>query len=193
MSTWTAHVLPHGPLTQLAPRIWQVTGTLRGMGLPRNMTIWRMEAGGLWIHSAIACDAATMAEIEALGPPTVLVVPNGYHRLDAAVWKARYPDLLVVCPEESREKVEQVVKIGGLDTEIPGVHVHAPRGLKQTEHVYEVDAGAGNALVVCDALFNVPHQAGFGGLVIRLLGSSGTFGMTRIGRFVLLQDAKAYR
>ncbi|MDP2306224.1 MAG: hypothetical protein Q8P18_09385 [Pseudomonadota bacterium] len=192
MSTWSAHVQPHGPLTQLAPRIWQVTGTAN-LGLPRNMTIWRMEEGGLWIHSAVACDDATMAQIEALGPPTVLVVPNGFHRLDAAVWKARYPALFVVCPEDSRKKVEQVVKVDGLDTEVLGVNVHAPPGLKHTEHVYELDVGAGQALVVCDALFNLPHLPGFGGVVLRLAGSTGAFGMTRVGRFVLLEDAKAYR
>jgi hypothetical protein len=193
MTTWTSHVSPHGPLTQLAPRIWQVTGTLRNMALPRSMTIWRLPAGGLWIHSAIACDDTTMAEIEALGPPTVLVVPNGFHRLDAGVWKARYPALHVVCPEESRVKVEQVVKVDGLDTDVPGVHVHAPRGVKHSEHVYELDVGAGHGLVVCDALFNVPHQPGFGGLVLRAMGSSGDFGMTRLGRFLMLTDAKAYR
>lgn len=192
MSTWSAHVLPHGPLTQLAPRIWQVTGALN-LGLPRNMTIWRMEEGGLWIHSAIACDDATMAQIEALGAPTVLVVPNGFHRLDAGVWKARYPAIQVVCPEESREKVEQVVKVDSLDVEVLGVNVHAPRGVKHTEHVYELDVGAGHALVVCDALFNVPHLPGLGGAVLRLVGSSGAFGMTRIGRFMMLKDAGAYR
>lgn len=193
MSDWSARVLPHGPLVQLAPRVWQVTGTLPHMALPRNMTIWRMEGGGLWIHSAIACDDATMAAIESLGAPTVLVVPNGYHRLDAPAWKARYPGLHVVCPEGSRAKVEKVQRIDGLDTEVDGVVAHAPPGLGGSEHIYEVDAGAGRALVVCDALFNVRDQPGFGGFVLKLLGSSGGFKMTRIARYMLLRDAAAYR
>lgn len=193
MSDWTAHVLPHGPLTQLAPRVWQVTGTLGNMALPRNMTLWRMDDGTLWVHSAIACDDVTMAEIEALGRPSVIVVPNGYHRLDCGVWKARYPDARVVCPEASRARVEQAVKVDSLDTDVPGAVVHTPRGVKDVEHVYEIDAGAGQALVVCDALFNVPHQPGFGGFITRMIGSSGAFGMTRIGRFALLKDARAYR
>lgn len=193
MSDWKDHVLPHGPLVQLAPRVWQVTGSLKNMALPRNMTLWRMDDGGLWIHSAIACDDATMAQIEAIGPPEVLVVPNGQHRLDAGVWKARYPALRVVCPEGSRAKVEEQVKVDGLDTEVLGLVVHAPPGLKELEHVYEIDAGAGHALVFSDAAFNLPHLSGFMGFVLKLLGSTGFFGMTRIGRWQLLADAAAYR
>jgi hypothetical protein len=157
------------------------------------MTIWRMDGGGLWVHSAVACDDATMAEIETLGRPEVLVVPNGFHRMDCGVWKARYPDLRVVCPEQSRARVEQIVKVDGADTSVDGVVTHAPPGIKETEHVYRMDAGAGQALVTCDALFNLDPQPGFGGFVLGLLGSTGFFGMTRVARFLLLQDAKAFR
>lgn len=192
MSDWEKQVLPHGPLVQLAPRVWQLAGTLPNMALPRAMTIWRMDDGGLWIHSAIACDAATVAQIEALGPPRVLVVPSGMHRLDAAVYKARWPELRVVAPEASRAKAAEILPIDGPDTDVPGVVAHTIPGLKDVEHAYELDAGAGRALVFCDALFNVPHQPGFGGFLLKLLGSTGFFGLTRIGRFALLTDAKAY-
>ena len=192
MSTWNAHVLPHGPLVQLAPRVWQLTGTVPRMALPRNMTLWRMDDGGLWVHSAIACDEPTVAQIEALGPPRVLVVPSGMHRLDAAVWKARWPALRVVCPEGSRAKVTEVLPVDAPDTDVAGVLAHPIPGLKDVEHAYALDAGAGGALVFCDALFNVPHQPGFGGFVLKLIGSTGFFGLTRIGRFALLQDATAY-
>jgi hypothetical protein len=193
MSDWTDHVLPHGPLVQLSPRVWQVTGSMKNMALPRNMTIWRMEGGGLWIHSAIALDDAGMAAVEALGRPEVLVVPSGYHRLDAAVWKARYPDIRVVCPEASRARVEQVVKVDSPDTEVLGVVAHRAEGLKEAEHIYEIDAGAGQALVVTDALFNLDPLPGFSGFVLGMIGSTGFFGMTRIARLALLQDARAYK
>ncbi len=194
MSAWNEHVLPHGPLTQLAPRVWQVTGSLRRMALPRNMTLWKMDDGGVWVHSAVACDDATMAEILAIGPPAVLVVPNGLHRVDAGVWKDRFPGIRVVCPEASRAKVEQAVKMDALDTEVPGVIVHAPPGLNATEHVYEVDAGAGKAIVVCDVLFNIGNEIpGFGGWMLKLMGSAGPLKMTPLARLVLLQDGRAFR
>jgi hypothetical protein len=192
MDAWASHVLPHGPLQQLAPRVWQLTGTLPNMALPRNMTVWRMDDGGLWIHSAIACDDATLAQIEALGAPSVLVVPNGMHRLDAAVWKARFPALRVVGPEGSRAKAEEIVRLDGSDAEVPGVTAHALPGLKDVEHAYALDSGAGRALVFCDALFNVRHQPGFQGFLLRIMGSTGAFVMTRLGRLLLLSDGAAF-
>jgi hypothetical protein len=192
MSDWSAHVLPHGPLVQLAPRLWQVQGTLPGMALPRAMTVWRMEDGGLWVHSAVACDDDTMGELAALGPVRVIVVPNGLHRLDAPAWKARFPEARLVCPDTSRAKVAERVAVDASDADVPGVRTHTPPGLKPGENVYELDVGAGRALVFGDALFNVRHQPGFGGFVLRVLGSSGTFGMTPIARFSLLADSAAF-
>ena len=193
MSSWTSHVLPHGPLTQLAPRVWQVTGTLKGNPLPRNMTLWKMDSGGLWVHSAVACDDATMTEIEGIGRPEVLVVPNGFHRVDARVWKERFPDIRVVSPEASRAKVEEKVKVDGLDTEVLGVTTHTAAGVKDTEHVYEVDAGAGSALIMCDLLFNLPHLPGVSGFVLRMLGSTGSFGITGVGKMLMMTDKKALK
>lgn len=192
MADWT--LLPHGPLTRLAPRVWQATGELKNPPLPRAMTVWTMDDGGLWIHSAVNLDVDSMRALEHVGAPRVLVVPNGYHRMDAAAWKARYPDLRVVGPEAARAKIEEVVPMDAADTDVPGVVVHEVPGLKPLEHVYEIDTGEGKGLVFCDAVFNMPeHRPGFGGFVLRMMGSTGSFGMTRIGRFALLQDKKAFR
>jgi hypothetical protein len=193
MSDWKSHVQPHGPLVALGPRLWQVTGEMANPPIPRNMTVWRMDDGGLWIHSAVALDDAGMAALEALGRPAVMVVPNTFHRLDAAVWKARYPDLRVVCPEAARKKVEEVVKVDGNDTDIPGITTHEVAGLKPVEHFYTLDSGAGPALVVTDALFNLDHRPGFSGFVLKVIGSTGSFRMTNIARFALLKDARAYQ
>lgn len=190
MSAWK--VLPHGPLTPLAPRAWQVTGTLPDLPLPRNMTLWRMDDGGLWVHSAIACDDATMGQIAALGHPAVLVVPSDIHRLDAAAWKARFPNVRVVCPDGSRARVAEVVPVDGVDTDVPGVVTHRPPGLSDAEHVYEIDVGAGRALVFCDAVQNMRNLPGLAGLFFQLVGSTGFFGVTRIGRWRLVKDPRAF-
>ena len=57
-----------------------------------------------FIHNAIAVDDRTRAEIEAWGRPRWLLVPNGWHRLDAGAFAARYDDLEVLCPSGSRKK-----------------------------------------------------------------------------------------
>lgn len=191
MADWTSS--PHGPLTRLAPRVWQAVGELKSPPIPRAMTVWTMDDGGLWIHSAVNLALESMRALEHVGAPKVLVVPNGYHRMDAAAWKARYPDLRVVGPEAARAKVEEVVPMDAPDTDVPGVVVHEVPGIKPTEHVYEIDTGEGKGLVFCDAIFNLEHRPGFGGFLLKVMGSSGFFGMSRIGRIALLQDTKAFK
>ncbi|HET6581795.1 MAG TPA: hypothetical protein VFG69_00085, partial [Nannocystaceae bacterium] len=91
-------VLEHGPIERLADNLWRVRGALPGMSLRRTMTIVRRRSGNLLIHSAIALNETAMRELEALGPPTELVVPNRGHRLDAPAYKKRYPNLRVYTP-----------------------------------------------------------------------------------------------
>jgi hypothetical protein len=59
--------------------------------LPRRMTPSWLADGGLVIFSAIALKETAMQQVEALGQPRYLIVPNAFHRQDAAVWKSRYP------------------------------------------------------------------------------------------------------
>lgn len=82
------------------------------MLLQRQMVIAADGAGRLLIHSCVALGAAEQARLEALDEPTWLVVPNGFHRLDAAAYKRRYPRLIVIAPEGSRARVAEVVDVG---------------------------------------------------------------------------------
>lgn len=195
MSEWT--VSPHGELQELLPGLWCVTGSMPNNGLPRNMVLWRLPDGGLWVHSAVNLDPSHMAELEALGPPRVLVVPNGFHRLDAPAWKARYPDIQVVAPAASRAKVEEKLPVDATCEEaLPahGVVVHHPDGLKPAECCYELPLDGGrHALVWTDTLFNLPeHQPGFMGFMLRYVtGSTGHFGTTRLSRLMLVKDGRA--
>jgi hypothetical protein len=125
-----------------------------------------------------------------------MVVPGRMHRMDAAVYAARYPDLQVVCPAASRGPVEDVVRVHATCEEVLpplGIELHVPAGVKAGEIAYGVPAGEGRVLVLCDLLFNVPHQPGLGGWILRLVGSSGFFGMTRIGRRFMLEDREVFR
>src|SRR5512143_2829371 len=82
--TWT--VLPHRPIEKLEPNLWRVEGNLPSAGT-RVMTIVKLASGGLVIHNAIALEEDAMKELEAFGDPEILIVPNGFHRLDAKVYK----------------------------------------------------------------------------------------------------------
>jgi hypothetical protein len=100
-------VLSHGEIEKLEPNLWRVVGTLPGMGLKRVMTLVRLDDGRIVVHSAIALDQASMAEIEAWGTPAVLLVPSRYHRLDAPAYLDRYPNL-----PESECPVSERVEVG---------------------------------------------------------------------------------
>src|SRR5947207_12675748 len=93
--------LPHGELQQVDDKILTVTGLIPMplMQLPRRMTVVRLSGSRLVIFSAIALDDDGMTKVEAFGRPAYLVVPSDKHRLDAKIWKDRYPDMRVVAPE----------------------------------------------------------------------------------------------
>lgn len=196
---WDRHVLPHGPLDPIAPGLWQVTGSLPKSPLPRNMQVWRSPSRELLIHSAVCLDAEEMTKLEALGKVRWIVVPCGLHRLDALPYRERYPDALMLCPAAARDKVEEVVAIDGLCEEVLpaiGVTVHQPKGLKPFELHYLLPLEDGSkALLVTDALFNLGRSQpkGFGGLLLKWMGSVGPLGMTRIGRWLLLKDRAQWK
>ena len=76
LDQWT--VYPHGELTELDTGVLTVTGDIpMPLGnFPRRMTVVALNGGGTAIWSAIALDEPQMARIEALGAPSVLIVPN---------------------------------------------------------------------------------------------------------------------
>lgn len=189
MSAWSDHVQPHGPLTPLLPGVWQVEGTMARNPLPRTMLVARLPDGRLWLHSVVALDEPTLAELTALGPVGWIVVPSGMHRLDAAVYAERFPEAQVLCPAAAQDKVAEVVAVHATcEAVLPalGFRLHQPDGLKADELIYELPLqGGGAALIFCDAVFHLPHQPGFGGFLLRVMGSSGFFGTTRVGRWFM--------
>jgi len=163
------------------------------------MQIWRAPSGGLLVHSAICLDPEGMAAVDALGPVHWIVVPCPLHRADALPYRQRYPDAQLLCPSAAREKVEEVVPVDGLCEEVLpglGVTVHPPEGLKPFElHLVCPLEDETNALLITDALFNLGSHppTGFGGMVLKWMGSVGPLGMTRLGRWLLLKDRARWR
>ncbi len=196
MSIWSEHVLPHGPLQNLGPRLWYVVGRLKRGGMTRNMVVHKLPSGGLLIHSAVALDDRTLAELLNVGKPQILVVPSPIHRLDAGAWKEKFPTIQVLAPKGARAAVEKAVTVDGTCEEVLPNHAivcHMADGLKPVELCYELETGEGKALVVTDMLFNLPHLAGTFGLVMKLVGSTGFFGMTFLGRRLMLKDPAAFK
>lgn len=190
-------VLPHSSLEQLSDDLWILEGTLpHNNPLPRNMVIFREPNGRLWIHSPIAVDLKTQKEIEALGKPEWIVVPNDMHRMDAGTWKDTYPKAKVVCPKASREKVEEEVRVDGICEEefLTGpVTAHAMAGVSRTELSYELRLKKGKALVINDLLVNVEQLPGLFGKVLNFMGRVGKFRIPTPQKIIFMYQRKLFK
>jgi hypothetical protein len=190
-------VLPHRPLAQLSERVWRLEGDLEGMPMKRVMTIVRRGDGGLVVHNAIAADDPTMAAVAKLGEIRTILVPNGFHRLDARVFHERFPAAQVVCPSGARAKVEQVVPVNATYDAVPAdgvVELQTFDGTKAREGAMIVRDGDGTTVVLNDIVFNMPHAPGIQGFVLKnIMGSSGGVKITRIARLFLVADKAGVR
>ncbi len=187
-------VLPHGPIETLSERVRIVVGGLPGMPLQRVMTAVKLDDGGLLVHSAVALDPATQAELEAWGRPRILLVPNPWHRLDAPAYKTRHPDLRIYCPPGARRRVAKVVPVDGDYGALPPTPPVAVRmldGVAGREGYLEITDDAGTTLVFTDAVFNQPHLPGAFGFVYKLIGSSGTPRVPRLVKLAMVRDRRA--
>jgi hypothetical protein len=189
LDTW--QVFPHRPLEKLEANLWRVEGDIPFQKGNRVMTIAKMRDGGLVIHNAIALEEELMKEIEAFGRPAILVVPNGFHRLDAKVFKQRYPQLKVVAPAGARKKVEQVVPVDADYATAPGdedVRLHHWEGTKDLEGVLTVKSGGKTTVVINDLVNNVPKMGGLFGF---LLAPTGMPAVPRIARWMMVKNKTA--
>lgn len=184
-TTWT--VLPHDPIEKHSENLWSVSGNMPG-GNQRRMTIVRRADGKLVIHNPIALDDAEMQEVEALGKPGFLIVPNGFHRQDSLIYKQRYPELLVHCPQKARKRVGELVDVAGNMDELPkdaDVEVFHLRGMKQSEGAIRVRTRSGSALVFNDALLNLEKGKGLIGF---FMAPTGTLSVPRFARWMLTKS-----
>lgn len=174
---WDEEVFPHTPLRALAPDLWVTRGEFPAARLPRNMVVYRSTEQALLLHSVVALTKPEMRELEALGEPSVMVIPHWDHWAHIAAFKNRYPRIAVVCPKASISRVSRHLKVdSSCEDYFPrhGVTYRQPPGIHPFEGVLEAPMGEGKvALIMNDLITNVPHQPGMYGLLLRLTGSTG--------------------
>jgi hypothetical protein len=187
---WT--VLPHDPIEKLASNLWSVSGKMP-KGNQRRMTLARLGDGRLLVHNAIALNADEMQELEAFGEVAAIVVPNGFHRQDARIWKDRYPNAKVYCPKKAQKAVRKVVGVDGDYDAVPrdsGVRAVHLDGMAGAEGVVEIQSDAGRTLVFNDAILNMTPQ---GALMDLMLAPVGKPSVPRFSRWFFVKDKPAFR
>lgn len=171
-------VLPHDSIIEIDDGLLTVVGhiTMPLMDLPRRMTVIRLSGVRLVVWSAIALGEEEMAWLESYGTPAFLIVPNDHHRLDAKIWKDRYPSLQVVAPAGAREKVEQVVPVDTTAPDFgdPNVEFVTVAGTQDREAALIVRTKNGTTLVLNDVVGNIRDSSGLGGWFLRRMRFAGT-------------------
>lgn len=146
-----------------------------GDDFPRRMTVARLRDGRLVIYSAIALDPDEMKALENLGTPSFLIVPGPIHRMDAKIWKQRYPALNVIAPAGARKKVEEVVPVDATaaDFDDPSVQFVTVGGTADREGALIVEREGGTTLVLNDLIFSLADRPGFIGWLFKVTGMTG--------------------
>jgi len=190
-------VMPHGDLVEVDDGILSVAGEIRmPLGnFPRRMTVVRLSGDRTAIYSAIALDEPEMRRIEAMGTPSFLIVPGDHHRLDARIWKQRYPEIRVIAPPGAVEAVEEAVQVdaSGDILDDAGTRLVVMPGAGGHEAALEIRRAAGLTIVANDLIANVAHPHGIGAQIMaRLMG----FGvsepqMPRLIRHLIVEDKVA--
>jgi hypothetical protein len=168
-------VMPHDRLEEIEDGILTVAGEIRmPLGnFPRRMSVVRLIGRRTAIFSAIALDEPEMARIEAMGRPAVLIVPNDAHRMDARIWKRRYPNLIVLTPPGAAAGVREVLPVDATTDVLddPAVRFVVVPGTGDREAALTVRHGGRVTLICNDVIANVAHPHGLGAHIMgRLFG-----------------------
>ena len=190
---WT--VLKHQPIDKLESNLWHVSGKMKG-GNERKMVVAKRSDGDLVLFNAIALDDAEMTELEAFGTPKYLVIPNGFHRQDALIYKQRYPDMKVIAGAGAAKAVAKAVPIDMTTDQYQGdgdVLVTSPAGFANKEAMLIVKhPGGGQTVATCDAILNMTSaDAKFPFSV--LLAPVDTPSTPRFIQWMMIKDRKAWQ
>ena len=191
-------VLPHGKLSAIGDNIMTVIGDIHMplMDLPRRMTVVRLNDSRLVVYSAIALDSDEMATLDEYGRMAFLIVPSDKHRLDAKIWKDRYPSMQIIAPEGAREKVQELVPVDTVAPDfgdqnvqfvtVPGTHGH--------DSALVVRSASGTTLILNDIVGNIRNASGFSGWLLKMAGFAGKEAqIPKVVKVAMIDDTSALR
>jgi hypothetical protein len=193
---WPWKVFEHGPIERLEENLWEVAGEVPVMPMNRRMSIVKLADGSLVVHNAICLTEEEQKQIDEWGPVRFIIVPSGFHRIDAPRYASRYPGAKVVCPAPAKAKVESRVRVDGdlsLIPSDPGLTVETIAGNRIQEAVLIVRSGERTSLVFNDMFFNLPKLPGFRGWAYGLMGSTGGPKVTPLMKVYAANDKAALR
>ena len=186
-------------LTPVVPDVWTSAEPVRivGMKLSSNMTVLRLEANELLVHSPVPLTPERRNAIEELGTVAHLVAPNTFHHLWLAEWVSAFPDAKVHAPSGLRVKRPdlRIDRDHDLEDEpaFEGLVLEQPiEGFRLQETVLLHQRSG--CLVVADLVHNVgrPEQR-WAVLYTRAMGFYDEVALSRMLRWTAFSDRRAAR
>lgn len=151
---------PHGPLEEVLPGVFFVTGTMKTqlMGahwhFSRNMTVVR-DGDALTLVNAVRLDDAGLARLESIGRVAHVVRLGALHGLDDAFYRERYGATFWALPGTTLAPgltLDRELAVGG-ELPVSDASLFVFETSKLPEAILHIDR-AGGVLVACDALQN---------------------------------------
>lgn len=167
-----AAALPHGPLTEVVPGVYLVTGTfhvdpLGLLAFPRNMTVLR-RGNELTLLNAVRLDAEGERALATLGEVRHVVRLGAFHGTDDPYYLARYAPLFWHPPGARNlptgGHTHEMLVDGEAPAFAPDARVFVFRDTQHAEAAVRLPHGNG-LLAVCDSITNVESAAGFSRLL----------------------------
>jgi|SRR5262245_12576362 len=188
-----------GALRALDRDIWVADRPLKlAVGdIGARMTVIRLAAGGLFLHSPVRLDEETKRTLAELGPVRAVVAPSKVHHLFAGEYVRAYPDVrLHGAPGLAEKRRELRVDVVLGDEPAPEwrdrIDQHVFRGAQVLNEVVFLHAPS-RTLVLTDLAFNVPSGRTAGArLFYWITGAAGRFGPHRLVR-TMIRDRRAAR
>lgn len=185
------------PLKSLADGLWGTEHDLFMNGVVHfrgRMTVVRLSAGGLLLHSVVPIDDALASDLAALGPVEHIVAPNLLHHVHLEDVVARYPDATLwgvpgLPQKRSDLRFDALVgeKVAPWQAEFMPLSIEGIPWANESVFFHH----ATNTLVVTDLIFNIHEVKGWiTPLILRMAGAYRKPAQSRLLR-LSIKDAGA--
>ena len=188
---WT--VVPHSPIEKLEANLWAIESPVPGLTFTRRMVMVRLGDGSIVFLDAVPMDEASLAQIRAWGTPSILIVTNGYHRIDVHAFREKL-GVRVLAPAKSAGRIRKRVQVDGSLAELPedpSLVAEQLDGVDSGEAMFHVKNHAGKVtMIFSDGVMNMQKKLrGFP----KLLGFQGGPKVTPVFKFFVVKNKQALK
>jgi hypothetical protein len=187
-------------LTSLAPDLWTAEQPLKvlGMEMGTRMSVIRLPAGGLFVHSPIALDAPLRSELDRLGRVECVVSPNRLHHLFVADFMIAYRSASYYAAPGLASKRSDLKFTATLGYDA------APAWADQIDQLWCDGSAllnevvffhrASRTLILTDIAFNIRRsESTLSRILLTLDGAYGRFGGSHIAKLMFMASRSKWR